>query len=242
MSIWGKLAGAVAGFAVGGPLGALFGTVAGHLVDRHRDARELRPGERDVAFTIGVIALSAKMAKADGTVSDEEIEAFRQIFAVPPHEVENVRRIYDLARQDVAGYEAYARQIARLFETGAPILEDLLDGLFHIAKADGSVHEKELIFLREVSRIFGFAGLAFERIAARHLGDARLDAYAVLGLEPGASAEEAKAAYRALVKANHPDALAARGVPEEFLKLANDRLVAINAAYERIERERSKAD
>ncbi|NWG47447.1 MAG: DnaJ family molecular chaperone [Alphaproteobacteria bacterium] len=241
MSIWGKLTGALAGFALGGPLGALLGGVAGHSIDRgleERTERETRPGHRNVVFTIGVIALSAKMAKADGEVTEDEIHAFGEIFHVPPGEIENVRRVFNLARKDVAGYEAYARQIARLFDPGAPILEDLLDGLFHIAKADGLVHERELAFLERVAEIFGYAGSAFERIRLRHVGGEK-DPYTVLGVEPDIGDADLKAAHRALVRQTHPDALIARGVPEEFVSLANDRLAAINAAYDRIRSERS---
>src|SRR5258708_2929979 len=116
MSIWGKVSGAGAGFLVAGPVGALVGAVAGHfLLDRETD-----PG---VAFTIAVIALAGKMAKADGVVSDAEVEAFERVFRVPPHEHANVRRIFNLARQDVAGYEAYAGQIARLFMGNPGVLE-----------------------------------------------------------------------------------------------------------------------
>src|SRR3954471_22814307 len=100
MSIWGKMGGAGAGFLVGGPIGALVGAVAGHFMfDREAD-----PG---VVFTIAVIALAGKMARADGVVSDAELQAFARVFQVPPQEENNVRRIFNLARQDVAGYEAY---------------------------------------------------------------------------------------------------------------------------------------
>jgi DnaJ like chaperone protein len=234
MSIWGKLAGGLAGLAVGGPIGALLGAVAGHYAmdrDRSPEAQEARD---QVVFTIGVIALSAKMAKADGEVTEDEIAAFRQVVHVPPSEERHVRRIFDLARQSTAGFEGYARQIARLFADRPQVLEDLLDGLFHIAGADGRLHPNELAFLEEVARIFGFSEDAFTRLKTRHMGPDKSDPWYVLGLERGASEAEVKAAYRRLVKEHHPDALIARGVPEEFVKMATDRLVAINAAYEQI--------
>ena len=231
MSVWGKVSGAAAGLLVGGPVGALVGAVAGHfLIDRETD-----PG---VAFTIAVIALAGKMAKADGQVSDAEQAAFQRVFQVPPHEAANVQRIFNLARQDVAGYEAYAGQIARLFVGNPALLEDVLDGLFEIAKADGVLHPAESAFLERVSEIFGFAPNEFRRIRASHFAPELTDPYVILGVSYVASEDEIKQTYRRLVRENHPDSLMARGVPEEFIKLANDKLAAINNAYDRIEQER----
>ena len=231
MSVWGKVGGAAAGLLVGGPVGALVGAVAGHfLLDRETD-----PG---VAFTIAVIALAGKMAKADGQVSDVELHAFQRVFQVPPQEAGNVQRIFNLARQDVAGYEAYAGQIARLFMGNPALLEDVLDGLFEIAKADGVLHPAESAFLERVSEIFGFAPNEFRRIRASHFAPELTDPYVILGVSYVAGDDEIKQTYRRLVRENHPDSLMARGVPEEFIKLANDKLAAINGAYDRIEQER----
>ena len=231
VSIWGKVSGLGAGFLVGGPVGALLGAVAGHFIfDREAD-----PG---VVFTIAVIALAGKMARADGSVSDVELQAFARVFQVPPQEEANVRRIFNLARQDVAGYEAYAGQIAKLFVGNPALLEDVLDGLFEIAKADGVLHPGEARFLERVAEIFGFAPNEFRRIRASHFAPELTDPYVILGVSYVASDQEIKLTYRRLVRENHPDSLIARGVPEEFIKLANDKLAAINAAYEKIQSER----
>jgi DnaJ like chaperone protein len=231
MSIWGKLAGAAAGLAIGGPIGALIGAVAGHYaVDREGSADGGDP-RAQVAFTIGVIALGAKMAKADGVVTSDEVSAFKQVFTVPPSEVRNVARIFNLAKQDVAGYEAYAGQLAGLFRDDRQMLEDVLDGLFHIAKA-------ELEYLESVATIFGFGAHDFARIKARHIVRGKGDPYLVLGLDPGARDEEVKGAWRRLVAENHPDRHIARGMPEEFIAIANDKIAAINAAYDDIRKER----
>jgi DnaJ like chaperone protein len=240
MSIWGKLGGAAAGFLLGGgPIGALAGFVAGHvLFDRGAGVGADGRDEHGIAFTIAIIALGAKMAKADGVVTSDEIEAFGRIFRVPPSEEANVRRVFDLARQDTAGYEAYAGQIARLFRDNPAVLEDILDGLFEIAKADGILHPAELQFLERVSDIFGFAPDEFLRIRASHDGPDLADPYTILGVDRRASEDEVKRTYRMLVRENHPDSLIARGVPEEFVRLANDKLAAINGAYDRIIRER----
>ena len=218
----------------GGPVGAVVGAVAGHvLFDRDADA----PGDPGISFTIAVIALGAKMAMADGVVTKDEEEAFTRVFRVPPSEQANVRRIFNLARADTAGYESYAGQIARIFRGNPAVLEDILDGLFEIAKADGVFHPGEQAFLERVAEIFGFAPNEFRRIRASHFRDAA-DPYVVLGVAYDASDDEIKRTYRRLVKENHPDSLIGRGVPPEFVKLANDKLAAINAAYEKIRMER----
>ena len=231
MSVWGKVSGAAAGLFVGGPIGALVGAVAGHFfLDRDSD-----PG---VTFTIAIIALAGKMARADGVVTEEEFNVFQRVFGVPPQEEANVRRIFNLARQDMAGFEHYAGQIARLFMGNPAMLEDILDGLFEIAKADGVLHPCEAKFLERVAEIFGFAPNEFRRIRASHFAPELTDPYVILGLSYVADDEELKQTYRRLVRENHPDSLMARGVPAEFLKLANDKLAAINSAYEKIQQER----
>jgi DnaJ like chaperone protein len=232
MTVWGKVGGAAAGLVVGGPVGALVGAVAGHfLIDREAD-----PG---LTFTIAVIALAGKMARADGDVSDAELEAFQRVFRVPPEEEANVARIFNLARQDIAGYEHYAGQIARLFMGNPAVLEDILDGLFEIAKADGVLHPGESAFLERVAEIFGFAPNEFRRIRAAHFAPELTDPYVILGVSYVASDDEIRQTYRRLVRENHPDSLIARGVPQEFEKLANDKLAAINNAWARIREERS---
>jgi len=239
MSIWGKIIGAAGGFAVGGPLGALIGGFAGHAIDKMRDG----PGEgddatRQITFTIGVIALGAKMAKADGTVTRDEVEAFREVFQIPPGEVKNVARIFDLAKKDIAGFEAYAQQLAGMFGSNPAVLEDLLDGLFHIAKADNIYHPAEDQFLREVAAIFGFSEADFGRIKEGHVGADKSDPYVVLGVPRDVSAADLKSHYRKLIREHHPDTLIAQGMPQEFIDVANEKLAAINDAHDRIEKER----
>ena len=260
MSIWGKVIGGMAGFAIGGPLGALMGAFAGHMmVDKNRNAAGSLFGgarmgsqgtigagpfgqpsvaERQMAFTIAVIVLGAKMAKADGHVSSEEIRAFREVFHIPPSEMEAVGKLFNEARQDATGYEPYAAQIAELFVGQPEVLEQLLGGLFHIAKASGGLHPAELQYLASVANIFGFGGQAFERIRAAHMGADEADPYKVLGLTRDASDAEIKRTYRELIRKYHPDTAIAQGMPEEFIEVANDKMAAINAAYDSIEKER----
>jgi DnaJ like chaperone protein len=223
MSIWTRLAQALS--QMGDSIGGFLSQLA---------QRTATPPEKSIAFTIGMIALGAKMAKADGVVTHDEIRAFRQVFHVPEQELAAVARVFDLAKRDVAGFETYARQIAKLFEAKASILENVLDGLFHIARADHSLHPAELAFLRRVAELFGFSEQEFVRISARYLPEDAEDPFAILGVPRDASRDEIKALHRKLVRDNHPDRQIAAGVPEEMVMLATERLAKINAAFDRI--------
>ncbi len=221
MSIWTRITDTLAALASGEGLG--------HLFDRLRT-----PPERTVGFAIAVIALGAKMAKADGRVTRDEVAAFREIFTIPPGEEAHAARVFNLARQDVVGYEDYARRIARLFAGNTGVLTDLLEGLFHIAVADGRFDPEEEDFLRRVAKTFGMSDAAFASIRVRHAPGSAPDPWAVLGLAPGAPLAEARAAWRRAVRASHPDGMIARGVPPEAVRVAETHLAAVNAAWETI--------
>ena len=237
MSVWGKILGGAAGFAIGGPIGAILGTAAGHAVDKMRDSTREAPGDdatRRVAFTIGVIVLGAKMAKADGVVTKDEIGAFKEVFHIPQEEMQNVGRLFNQARRDAHGFEPYAKQIGRLFRHNPAVLEELIQGLFHIARADRKITQEELDYLAKVAAIFGFDEDDWARIRASNMGPDASDPYEILGVSHKASDEEIKAAHRRLVVENHPDKLVAEGLPQEFVDLANEKLATINAAHDRI--------
>ncbi len=245
MSIWGKVIGGFTGFALGGPLGLIMGAVAGHAYDKMKagDAGRIDDNvNRQVAFTTAVIVLSAKMAKADGRVTRAEVDAFKELFHIPPDEMKNVGRLFNEAKTDAQGFEPYAEQISMMFAHQPAVMEELLGGLFHIARADGFVHPKELEFLRKAALIFGFSEVQFERLKAIHMGDMGgadgADPYQVLGLSSEASEDEIKKTYRTLIRENHPDTLIAQGMPQEFIDVANEKMAAINAAYDVIEKER----
>ncbi len=192
---------------------------------------------REVAFTIAMIALSAKMAKADGVVTSDEISVVKRLLIVPEAERANVARLFNLAKQDAAGFEAYARRIEALCHDQPELLEDVLDGLFVIAGADGLVHDRERDFLERVADIFHVSTAAFGRIMARHVKPEETDPFVVLGVPRTATPEDVKRAWRRQVAENHPDRLHSRGVPAECIRLATERVAALNAAYDRIERE-----
>jgi DnaJ like chaperone protein len=235
--LWGLIGGGGIGFAIGGPIGALIGAIAGHaLVDY--DGSPFGPTSKQVIFTTGLVALAAKMARSDGVVTRQEIEAFRRIIDVPDHEMAQVTRLFDLAKETTDGFEAYAQQIADAFADDAAMRADVLDGLFHIAAADGAIHEKEDAYLRVVAQILGLAGQEFDAIEARHV-TRKDDPYAVLGASRDATTAQIKARYRDLVREHHPDRQIARGLPPEAIRIATMQMARFNAAWARIEAERS---
>ena len=229
MGVWGTAIGTAAGFALGGPLGALAGAALGGGADLIV-LRLSSPERRRVAFTIAAIALAAKMARADGVASPQEFAVFERLFEVPPGERANAARFYDLAKGSTAGYEAYARQAATLLGPGSPVLEDLLEALLLIAAADG-FHDEEFAFLDGVAARLGFDRAAWAKIRARHVAGGADDPDAILGVAPGADAATIRTAYRNLVKTYHPDRHIAEGMPIEFVRVAEARIAAINAAY-----------
>ncbi|MBN2752227.1 MAG: TerB family tellurite resistance protein [Rhodospirillaceae bacterium] len=255
MSIWGKIIGGMAGFSLGGPLGAILGATLGHAVDKKisHSGGSIPPWistsprseqDRQIAFTLAVIALSAKMAKADGVVTRAEIDAFKRLFQIPPQDVQKVGIMFDEARQTTDGFEVYAQQISSLFQDCPAVLEELLHTLFLIARADGELHPNETAFLSRVAQIFGFSAAHFDTIRARaEAGGASSapggeDPYAVLGLTRSSSDQDIKDTYRRLIRENHPDLLIAKGMPPELVANANRTMATINAAFERIKKER----
>lgn len=221
MSIWTRISDALAALTSGEGLSVVF--------DRLRT-----PPDRTVAFTIAVIALGAKMAKADGQVTRDEVTAFREVFHIPPNEEANAARLFNMARTDVAGFEDYAARIKAMYGNEDRPLCDLMEGLFHIALADGEYHPGEDAFLHRVAEIWGFDDRRFTRIRAQFVADAEKDPYDVLGVSPDAPFDAVKSAWRRQVRESHPDQMIARGVPPEAVKIAEKRLIAINHAWEQI--------
>ena len=196
------------------------------------------PDPNDVGFTAAVVGLGAKMAKADGRVTDDEIMVFSRVFQTAPKDAAAVRRVFNLAQQTVSGYESYARKIGRKYAARPCLLEGVLDGLFMIATADGVVTEDELSYLRTVSEAFGFSDATFRRIKASHMGADRDDPYHILGVAHDAEFEEIRRVYRRLMADNHPDRVIQNGAPREFENAAHEKAATITSAYARIRAER----
>ena len=257
--MWGKIVGAMAGFAMGGPFGAVVGAALGHAaengglgemrlglpgVDSFSAARiAALLGQREQYFAIASVVLSAKLAKCDGPVNRAEIDAFKRSFRIPPEALGHVGRLFDQARESAEGYEQYAKQLGESFADNRAMLEDVLAALFLIARADKPLTVSENEFLRRVHLDFGLDETAWERASGSRARtpsghQAEEDAYAVLGLRRSVSDEEVRATWKKLMRENHPDSLASRGVPAEFIARAGDKVARINAAWDRIKRER----
>ena len=226
MSLWTRISEALAALTKGEGLSTVF--------DKLR-----APPDRTVAFTIAVIALGAKMAKADGVVTRDEVTAFREVFVIARDDEAKAAHVFNLARQDVAGFEIYAQRIRAMYGTETAPLADLIAGLFYIAMADGRYHPNEDAFLGQVAAIFGFADKDFRRIRAQFVPDAERDPYEVLGLPDDATPDEVRRAWRQAVRESHPDQIIARGLPEEAIKLAEKQMIAINRAWEQINQGKS---
>jgi DnaJ like chaperone protein len=262
LGVWGKILGGVAGFFTGGPLGAVVGAAMGHAADEGSIGRVFRPspygaadlaallGSREQLFAICVVVLSAKLAKCDGPVKREEIDTFKRLFRIPPESLREVGQLFDQARDSSEDYEGFAQRLGGAFADNKGMLEDVLAALFQIARADGPLTRAEVAFLQGVQVRFGLDSRAWERArdgraapgggasgqaAAAASGP---DPYAVLGLAREASDTDVRQAWRRLMRENHPDSLAARGVPPEFVKRATEKVAGINAAWDRIKRER----
>ncbi|MEO1786591.1 MAG: molecular chaperone DjiA [Pseudomonadota bacterium] len=196
------------------------------------------PEPHDVGFTAAVVGLGAKMAAADGLVTDDEVMAFSRVFRATTEEGPAVRRVFNLARQSVSGYEAYAKRIGTRYRNRPCLLEAVLDGLFQIAGADGVVTQEELDYLETVSAAFGFTEATFRRIKATHLGPERDDPYHILGVDHDAAFPAIRLAYRRLMADNHPDRVVMNGAPREFEASAHDKAAAITGAFAKIKAER----
>ncbi|HTC11024.1 MAG TPA: TerB family tellurite resistance protein [Acetobacteraceae bacterium] len=260
MSYWGKVIGGVTGFAMGGPLGAVVGAALGHAADTGAIPNMRLPfgaappgmgwsparvaallGRKDQLFAISVVVLSAKLAKCDGAVKRAEIDAFKRSFRIPPQSVHDIGRLFDQARDSTDGFEAYADQLGEAFTDNRGMLEDVLASLFAIARADGPLNQAEHAFLSRVHRGFELDQVAWDHArgaAPRPPASDAPDPYGVLGVTRGMNHEDLRAAWKQLMRENHPDSLAARGVPAEFIARASDKVARINAAWDQIKRER----
>ena len=263
--MWGKIIGGVAGFAMGGPVGAIAGIALGHAADsggagrigtagRNAAAGLFAPSRptspfaapralgRDQVFAIGVVVIAAKLAKCDGPVNRSEIDEFKRHFRVPPQAARDVGRLFDQARESAESADLHAQHMGEAFSDNLGVLEDVLAALFAIARADKPLNGAEQAYLEGVWRGFGLGQDAWERAIGRTARPTRAvpedDPYAVLGVPPDIDDNALRAAWRQLMRENHPDTLASRGVPAEFIARASDKVAKINAAWDIIKRRR----
>jgi DnaJ like chaperone protein len=197
------------------------------------------PDVGDVDFAAAVVALAAKMARADGRTTLDEAAAFRAAFPIAPDERPMFDRLFKLAQETVHGYESYARRIGRRYRARPCLLEDVLDVLFAVAVADGAITESEEAFLAKVADLFGFTDTEFARISAPYFPDRKPDPYSIIGIDLGASDDDIRRAWMRLMTENHPDTFIARGAPAEFVTAAHEKTATINQAYEAIKKSRA---
>ncbi|WP_297491654.1 TerB family tellurite resistance protein [Acidocella sp.] len=255
MSYWGKFIGGMAGFAMGGPVGALFGMAMGHAADEGKlhafsnfanralpfDSARVAAllGRREQVFAIGVTVLAAKLAKCDGPVSRIEIQAFRSSFSIPEQNVAEVGRLFDSARDSSENFLSYASQLGQAFSDEKGILEQVLGGLYQIARADGPVNSAEADYLSRTAYAFGLDDYAVRRAAGGAVAaPPSEDSYAALGLKRGATGEEIRLRWKQLMREHHPDVLASQGLSPARIRLASEKVAKINAAYDAIKREK----
>ena len=253
MSIWGKLIGGATGMALGGPIGAILGIAAGHGVDKVRkfDADENNKNfsndQKEQLFATSVIAISAKLAKSDGKISKSEILAFKKIFEFPAEDEKAISKIFNSAKENIDDYKDIAEQVYKVFKSDRNLLFELLNSLFSIAYADGELHPKEKDMLFEIAKVFQISGKEFESL--NNIFEAKVSSdktsinrsYKILGLSENASLEQVSNQYRKLIKEYHPDKLQGMGLPKEFIELANQKLSAINKAYNEIKSNEKKS-
>lgn len=247
--------GATAGLWAGGPIGAILGGAAGYAANRltkQTDGEDLLDDHRldevvdmggtptrthspdKVTFSVATIVLGAKMAKASGTVTRKEVDAFRKVFQVSDEDAPAVARVFDAARADADGYEPHARQIAVMMKDRPAVLEQLLEALLYIAWAEGPPVEREIAYLRDLARLFGFTEDDFDRILAACPATPEADPHKVLGVPANADDDTVRRVYLRLVRDHHPDKLVADGMPVELIDTAARKLAAINVAYDQI--------
>ena len=258
MGYWGKIIGGTAGFFVGGPYGAVIGAALGHAADTGSMDALRRPleqgtaynparvaamfGRREEVFAIAVTALAAKLCKCDGPVTRLEIDAFKRNFRIPPASAKGIGRLFDKARDSSDSFEPYAAQLAEAFTDNRGVLEQVLASLFTIARSDGPLNTREMDYLRRVHRHLGLDQISWERASGessrRPMPVDETDPYRELGVSRSASPDELRAVWKRLMRENHPDSLASRGVPADFVARASEKVARINAAWDRIKRER----
>ena len=239
MSIWGSLIGGMVGFSLGGPFGMLLGSLIGGKISRARSGGTGNFGafaQPQQIFALSLIVLSAKLSKADGQVSKEELIAVRDKLKIPENEIEQVGKIFNKAKQESAGYEPYAQQIAQIYKNNPNALEEVINILFYIAESDGNVSKSELDMMQHIAQIFGLNQSQFNSIKESRKSSDKLNPYIVLGTSPEENLQTIRKKYLQLSKENHPDMLISKGVPQEVIEESKKKMRAINSAWDQIQK------
>ena len=237
MAIWGSLIGGMIGFSLGGPFGMLLGSLIGGKISRSRSGGEFRSfAQPQQIFALSLIVLSAKLSKADGQVSREELIAVKDKLKIPDSELDQVGKIFNKAKEESTGYEPYARQIAEVYKGNLNIMEEVINTLFYIAESDGNVSDKELEMIEDIARIFGLNDIQINGIKESRKSSDKLNPYIVLESKPDDSLDTIRKRYQKLSKEHHPDLLMSKGVPQEVLDESKAKMRAVNSAWSQIQK------
>ena len=238
MSIWGSLIGGMIGFSLGGPFGMLLGSLIGGKVSRSRSSFKSFAQPQQV-FALALIVLSAKLSKADGQVSKEELIAVKDKLKIPENELDQVGKIFNKAKEESAGYQPYAQQIAQIYKGNINVLDEVINILFYIAEADGNVSDSEFKMIEHIAQIFGLSEIQFNSIKESRKSSEKLNPYVVLESKPDETIEVIRKRYLKLSKEHHPDLLMSKGVPQEVIEESKAKMRVINSAWEQIQKLKS---
>ena len=240
MSIWGSLLGGVIGFSLGGPFGALLGSFLGGKISNISSSNTFESQQNSQQiFALSLIILSAKLSKADGRVSKEELIAVKEKLQIPDSEIDQVAKIFNKAKDESTGYEPYAKQISEIFKGNQNVLEEVINILFYIAEADGHVSNEEESMIANIAFIFGLSQNQYESIKETRKSSDKLNPYIVLESQPTDDLKSIRKKYIKLSKEHHPDLLISKGVPIEVINESKNKMRAINAAWDQIQKLKS---
>ena len=240
MAIWGSLIGGMIGFSLGGPFGMLLGSLLGGKISRSRSRSNFGAfAQPQQIFALSLIVLSAKLSKADGNVSREELIAVKEKLKIPENEIDQVGKIFNKAKEESTGYEPYAQQIAQIYKNNINVLEEVINILFYIAEADGKVSSSEHAMIENIAKIFGLNQVQFDSIKESRKGSDKLNPYIVLESNPDDDIQSIRKKYLKLSKENHPDLLISKGVPQEVIDESKNKMRAINSAWDQIQKLKS---
>ena len=240
MSIWGSLIGGMIGLSLGGPFGMLLGSLLGGKISRARSGARMGSfAQPQQVFALSLIVLSAKLSKADGQVSREELIAVKDKLKIPENELDQVGKIFNKAKEESQGYEPYAQQIAQIYRGNLNVLEEVVNMLFYIAEADGNVSTSELEMIKSISGIFGLSNVQFESIKESRKLSEKSNPYIILESNPKDDIQSIRKKYIKLSKEHHPDLLISKGVPKEVIEESKKKMRAINSAWNQIQKLKS---
>ena len=240
MAIWGSLIGGMIGFSLGGPFGMLLGSLIGGKISRAKSRAGFGSfAQPQQVFALSLIVLSAKLSKADGQVSKEELIAVKDKLRIPENELDQVGKIFNKAKEESAGYEPYAQQIAQIYRGNINVLEEVVNILFYIAEADGNVSETELKMIEHIAQIFGLTETQFNSIKESRKSSDKLNPYVVLESKPDDAIEIIRKKYLKLSKEHHPDLLMSKGVPQEVIDESKAKMRTINSAWNQVQKLKS---